>query len=74
MTEAVGALVPFAFDHFATDRILSSVFPGNDASRRVLERCGFSPCGRGVFPAPARGGDREVDLFERLAPAGGGDD
>lgn len=68
MAEAVDAMVPFGFAHFATRRIIGSVFPGNDASRRVLERCGFVRFGRGTYPAPARGVDREVDLYERFAP------
>lgn len=68
MTEAVGAVVPHAFAAFGVDRIVASVFVGNPASRRVLERCGFTWYGRGTYPTPARGGEREVDIFERLAP------
>lgn len=74
MAEAVDALVPFGFAHFATRRIIGSVFAGNDASRRVLERCGFVRYGRGTYPAPARGGDREVDLYERFASRAGSND
>ena len=41
-TEAVGALVAFAFTWRCARRIEAVVFVGNDASRRVLEKLGFA--------------------------------
>lgn len=42
MTEAVDAIVRYAFQHFDIHRIYASVFERNLASIRVLEKCGFS--------------------------------
>lgn len=41
MTEAVGALIPFAFDTLNLHRLHAACIPSNDASRRVLEKNGF---------------------------------
>jgi ribosomal-protein-alanine N-acetyltransferase len=41
MTEAVGAVVPFAFDALGLHRIHAAFLPTNAASRRVLEKNGF---------------------------------
>lgn len=41
MTEAVGAIVPFAFDTLGLHRIHAAFLPTNTASRRVLEKNGF---------------------------------
>ncbi len=41
-TEAVGALVDFAFREHAVERIYSDIFVGNHASRRVVEKLGFT--------------------------------
>jgi [ribosomal protein S5]-alanine N-acetyltransferase len=41
MTEAVGAVIPFAFDTLGLHRIHAAFLPTNAASRRVLEKNGF---------------------------------
>jgi len=41
MTEAVGACLPFVFDTLDLHRIHAAFLPGNNASRRVLEKNGF---------------------------------
>lgn len=41
MTEAVGAVIPFAFETLGLHRIHAAFLPGNAASRRVLEKNGF---------------------------------
>jgi ribosomal-protein-alanine N-acetyltransferase len=41
MTEAVGLIVPFAFNTLSLHRIHAAFLPNNTASRRVLEKNGF---------------------------------
>lgn len=41
MTEGVGALVAFAFDHLKLHRLEADIHPGNIASARSLEKLGF---------------------------------
>lgn len=41
MTEAVGTILPFAFETLGLHRIHAAFLPGNVASRRVLEKNGF---------------------------------
>ena len=44
-TEAVGAVVAFAFQVLDADSVRASVIEDNLASGRVLEKLGFVPCG-----------------------------
>jgi len=46
MTDAVRAFTAWSFEHFEVYRIYASVFDGNDASVRVLEKAGFEREGR----------------------------
>lgn len=41
-TEAVRAMVDFGFAARGAERVFATVFVGNVASRRVLEKCGFA--------------------------------
>lgn len=41
MSEAVGTVIPFAFDTLGLHRIHAAFLPANTASRRVLEKNGF---------------------------------
>ncbi len=41
MTSVVRAVCRHAFDNFGLEKITAQVFAGNDASARVLEKCGF---------------------------------
>ncbi|MCJ2141306.1 GNAT family N-acetyltransferase [Methylobacterium sp. E-066] len=63
MGEAARALVHAYFAYAGGGRLEASALPANPASRRVLEKVGFRVTGRGPRACPARGGDREVDLF-----------
>lgn len=42
MTRALGAAIPFAFDHLRLNRLEAACLPTNTASIRLLETCGFS--------------------------------
>lgn len=64
MTEAVRRVARFAFGDLKLAGLEAAVFPGNDASVRVLLKSGFEEAGQAKCPAPARGGDREVLLFK----------
>ena len=55
-TEAAGAMIEAAFGLTPAVEILASVTVENEASRAVLEKCGFALIGSGLQGAPARGG------------------
>jgi RimJ/RimL family protein N-acetyltransferase len=65
-TEAAEAMIDAAFGLTPTVEILASVRVENEASRSVLEKCGFALVGTGLQGAPARGGLVECHSF-RLA-------
>jgi RimJ/RimL family protein N-acetyltransferase len=46
MSAAVAAMVRYAFEHQALERIEAYVYASNPASARVLEKCGFTYEGR----------------------------
>ena len=69
MTEAVRRVLGFAFDEFDFAAVRAAAFPDNAASIRVQEKLGMRLVGREVHPAPARGGDREVEVREIVRPA-----
>ncbi|MFN8301170.1 MAG: GNAT family N-acetyltransferase [Saprospiraceae bacterium] len=48
-TEMADGLCRYAFEHFPVDSIIAFIDPENQASRRVLEKCGFEP--EGLVPA-----------------------
>jgi RimJ/RimL family protein N-acetyltransferase len=62
-TEAVAAIVRAAFALTDVAEIEASVQVDNIASRRVLEKTGFSHVGRAMRGAPARGAMVECDGF-----------
>jgi RimJ/RimL family protein N-acetyltransferase len=55
-TEASHAMVDIGFELTSAVEILATVRVENDASRRVLEKCGFEIVSTGLRGAPARGG------------------
>jgi RimJ/RimL family protein N-acetyltransferase len=63
-TEAARALVEAVFALTRAERILASSRAENSASRRVLEKCGFSYVGSGLDLLPARGGLHACDRFQ----------
>ena len=62
-TEAVSVMVRWAFALSHVAEIDASVQVDNAASRRVLEKAGFSHVGRALRGAPARGAMVECDGF-----------
>ncbi|TDR88258.1 GNAT family N-acetyltransferase [Enterovirga rhinocerotis] len=62
-TEAARAMVDAFFAYAGGKELTSSARVINPASRRVLEKCGFSATGSGLQPFPARGGLFPVDHF-----------
>ena len=64
MTEAVRRIARYAFGDLKLTAIDAGVIPGNEGSVGVLVKAGFDVEGRGIRPAPARGGDRDVLLFK----------
>lgn len=63
-TEAARRVVGFGFADLALARIRTYVMSGNGASRRVLEKVGFTPDGHDMVDAPARGGAVAMDFFQ----------
>lgn len=55
MTEAVKAVIGFCFDVWGADLLTVGHFAENGRSRRVIEKCGFSPAGRSVYYAKQLG-------------------
>jgi RimJ/RimL family protein N-acetyltransferase len=62
-TEAARALVDHAFEQTSINAVTGACRVINEASRRVLEKCGMRYTGSGLSPAPARGGALPVDRF-----------
>ena len=58
--EAVGALVDHAFRNDAGERIGAGVFHDNPASRRLLEKLGFSEVGRYLTHSASRAAEVET--------------
>ncbi len=62
-TEAASAVVKAGFELTSAVEILADVRVENDASRSVLETCGFEMVSTGLKGAPARGGLVECHSF-----------
>ena len=62
-TEAARALLDHAFETTRIASVVASCRVVNDASRRVLEKCGLRYITSGLASAPARGGALPVDRF-----------
>jgi RimJ/RimL family protein N-acetyltransferase len=62
-TEAAWAVVRTGFELTSAVEIVADVRVENDASRRVLESCGFEIASTGLKGAPARGGLVECHTF-----------
>lgn len=63
MAEAVEALLSMVFGVTSIEEIEATVLPANAPSLRVLRHVGFERDGRRMSPAPARGGDQEVEIW-----------
>jgi len=62
-TEAARALIDHAFETTLIEAVSGACRVINDASRRVMEKCGLRYTMSGLDPAPARGGAFPVDRF-----------
>jgi RimJ/RimL family protein N-acetyltransferase len=62
-TEASRALIDHAFTETEIDALLASCRVQNDASRRVIEKCGFSWVSTGLNQVKALGASVPVDRF-----------
>jgi RimJ/RimL family protein N-acetyltransferase len=62
-TEAVRALIDFAFGELELDALAAGARVSNPASRRVLEKCGFQWTGVGLYRVRAIGGSAPADRF-----------
>jgi len=62
-TEAVQAMIDTLFSVTPTVEIGAKVRVANPASKRVLEKCGFTHSGIGMSPSAALGGSQPVDTF-----------
>lgn len=63
-TEAVAAVLDFAFDELNLSLVRGNVVPENGASARVMHKMSMTVVGHETSPAPARDEDREVDIYE----------
>jgi len=60
-TEAISALIAYAFETFPNDRLGAGVFADNPASRRVQEKCGLRKVGHYALHCRSRGEEVETD-------------
>ena len=67
MTEAVSCIVRFAFADLRLHRVEAACLPHNEASRAVLEKCGFSEEGRAAGYLRINGEWQDHILFAILA-------
>lgn len=67
MTEAVASIVRFAFADLRLHRVEAACLPHNEASRAVLEKCGFAEEGRATGYLRINGKWQDHVLFAVLA-------
>jgi RimJ/RimL family protein N-acetyltransferase len=67
MTRALTLIVPWAFAELGLERLQLGTFPGNAASQRVAEKCGFVHEGLLRRYAVQRGVRVDLDMFARIA-------
>ena len=70
-TEAVRAVIDYAFEEFAIDQLIAGARVANPASRNILEKCGFQWTGVELHRFEAIGSSTPVDCF-KLTPRGWG--
>ena len=66
MTDALQALLPFAFDHLHLHRVEAACLPRNDASIALLRRAGFEQEGLARSYLKINGAWQDHLLFARL--------
>jgi len=62
-TEAIRAVIDFAFDDLDYDELQAGARVTNPASRRVLEKCGFQWTGVGLYRIRAISSSAPIDRF-----------
>lgn len=62
-TEAARALIDHGFDTLPIKTVIGECRVINEASRRVMEKCGLHYVNSGLRAAPARGGALPIDRF-----------
>lgn len=62
-TEAAKATVSHAFERLSASTLDAACRPENPASRHVLEKCGFTPTGKGTMNSRPLGREVEIDRF-----------
>lgn len=62
-TEAVRAMIDYAFEALDIERLVSAARVTNPASRRILEKCGFQWTGVALYRMRALGSSTPVDRF-----------
>lgn len=62
-TEAVRAVIDYAFDELQYDALQAGARVSNPASRRVLEKCGFQWTGVGLYRIRALASSAPIDRF-----------
>lgn len=62
-TEAAHTVVDFGFETLGLDAIEAACRVTNPGSRRVLEKCGFQPCGHGLMHSIAVGGSVPIERY-----------
>ena len=68
MTEALSAVVHYAFDTLGLSRLEAACLPENFRSRRLLERCGFIEESRAAAYLQIDGHWRDHLIYERRVP------
>ena len=63
-TEAVGAFLDWLFEEKGFRRVYASYFPGNEASRRVMEHCGMRFCRVSEKELSYLGVERDLIYYE----------
>lgn len=62
-TEAAQAILDFGFQNLGLIEVEAACRVTNPASRRVLEKCGFQPCGNGLMHSVAVGGTVAIERY-----------
>jgi RimJ/RimL family protein N-acetyltransferase len=68
-TEGAQAVIDHAFGTLGLQRLISVIHLDNVASRRVAEKCGFTPWKETVHYSPTHGADLPIVVYERIRVA-----
>jgi RimJ/RimL family protein N-acetyltransferase len=68
-SEAARAAIRYAFDDLATPAVIAGLYPGNDASRHLLQKLGFTPLPCGSSLSTSREDCSGCDYLQLPHPA-----